>query len=162
MAGLTALIAPLIPELLPKKVRCLFQNRYYDEEYQVCKPKLPVFKENNGCKHYYELVQEDISWTEAKSRANNKNHRIIPGHLATITSHKEQQFIEKSENLRQLLTNSDGEEVFVRGHFSYQLSVISYQYPCNKEACNMEYSIFSWSIRYGEVSSPSKDRFLSP
>ncbi len=115
LAGFTALIAPLIPEILPKKVRCLFQNRYYDEEYQVCKPKLPVFKENNGCKHYYELVQEDISWTEPKSRANHKNHRGIPGHLATITSHKEQQFIDKSENLRQLLTNSDGEEVFVRG-----------------------------------------------
>lgn len=111
----TTFIVALIPELVPTQWKCFFNNRYYDQEYQECKPKLPAFQDNNGCKHYYELVQEDISWTEAKSRAKNKNHRGIEGHLVTITSQEEQEFIKNSQNLRQLEKNNNGEEVFVRG-----------------------------------------------
>ncbi|NEP79486.1 MAG: hypothetical protein F6K39_15715 [Okeania sp. SIO3B3] len=115
VATFTAVIVALIPAFLPTQWKCFLRDRYYDQEYQECKPKLPVFQENNGCKHYYELVEEDISWTEANSRAKNKNHRGIPGHLVTIISQKEQEFIDNSQNLRQLDKNNNGEEVFVRG-----------------------------------------------
>ncbi|NER03824.1 MAG: hypothetical protein F6K17_14955 [Okeania sp. SIO3C4] len=32
--------------------------------------------------------------------------------------------------------------LFPDGHFSYQLSVISYQYLCNKETWHQEYALF--------------------
>jgi FG-GAP-like repeat/Lectin C-type domain/FG-GAP repeat len=49
--------------------------------------------ENN---HFYEFVNsEGVSWTNANIRANGRNYLGIQGYLATITSAREQAFIQK-------------------------------------------------------------------
>ena len=48
----------------------------------------PIKREETG--HYYEVVEvSPISWSEANELANNSSYNGMPGHLMTITSHEE-------------------------------------------------------------------------
>jgi len=51
----------------------------------------PVFNPSNG--HYYETVQNDLLWPNANDEANSSTFMGLRGHLATITSQEEQEFI---------------------------------------------------------------------
>jgi hypothetical protein len=58
-------------------------------------PKTPVLNSDNG--HYYQLVlgtpRQRINFEEALARAATTSHLGIPGHLVTITSQAEQDFL---------------------------------------------------------------------
>lgn len=70
----------------------------------------PVLNPENG--HYYELMPSPLTWFDASVNAANSNFIIgnieVPGHLVTINSVEEQQFI----NTQLLLQN---EEVWIGG-----------------------------------------------
>ena len=51
----------------------------------------PVYWEANG--HYYELVETPVTWHDAEYLAEQRMHVNRPGHLATITSQEENDFI---------------------------------------------------------------------
>ena len=51
----------------------------------------PIFNPDNG--HYYELVADAVLWTDAKAAADASVYRGKYGHLATITSESENDFI---------------------------------------------------------------------
>ena len=51
----------------------------------------PIFYPNNG--HYYEVVTDEVLWPDAKAAADARVHRGMYGHLATITSESENNFI---------------------------------------------------------------------
>jgi hypothetical protein len=51
----------------------------------------PVLNPANG--HYYEVVIEQINWDDAKMAAENRAFNGLQGHLATITSQDENDFI---------------------------------------------------------------------
>ena len=52
----------------------------------------PTKNPENG--HYYEFIDHyDITWTDAKTAAENSTYKGIPGHLVTITSESENDFI---------------------------------------------------------------------
>lgn len=54
-----------------------------------------TFNESNG--HWYELIdlgtQPPLNWDDAKTFAAGRSHLGVPGHLATITSSSENQFL---------------------------------------------------------------------
>ena len=50
-----------------------------------------IFNPNNG--HYYERIDKDITWTDAKSEAEGLSFMDVDGHLATITSYEENWWI---------------------------------------------------------------------
>jgi hypothetical protein len=56
-------------------------------------------KQWDGNGHYYEIIQKEISWTDAKKYAENRQFtdpgtgNVYKGHLATITSPEENSFI---------------------------------------------------------------------
>jgi hypothetical protein len=43
--------------------------------------------------HFYEKVEEELSWTDARTAASSKNFLGVSGHLVTITSAEENQFL---------------------------------------------------------------------
>jgi len=51
----------------------------------------PVYNNKNG--HYYELIQTFLSWEDANAAARSMEYKGYPGHLATITSQEENDFI---------------------------------------------------------------------
>ncbi len=51
----------------------------------------PVYWEGNG--HYYELVETPVTWHDAEYLAEQRMHMNRPGHLATITSQEENDFV---------------------------------------------------------------------
>jgi hypothetical protein len=51
----------------------------------------PVYWEGNG--HYYELIDTPVTWHEAEFLAEQRYHLGIQGHLATITSPEENEFV---------------------------------------------------------------------
>lgn len=51
---------------------------------------VPAYFSGNG--HYYELVQDELTWTQARDAAVSLSYLGLPGHLATITSQAEQDF----------------------------------------------------------------------
>jgi hypothetical protein len=51
----------------------------------------PVRFEVNG--HYYQAVEENVTWDEAFTRANSASFRGLEGYLATITSPEEDRFV---------------------------------------------------------------------
>ena len=67
-----------------------FFNGYVAES-----PKLDgvVFNPQNG--HYYQLVEANpgVNWYEARDAAATMEHKGIPGHLATVTSAEEDNFL---------------------------------------------------------------------
>ena len=71
----------------------------------------PVYCPDNG--HYYHLVQTNVLWDEANSLASKMTWDGLPGHLATITSPAESQFI------------FDG----LGGPFRYKSWIGGYQWP---------------------------------
>lgn len=52
---------------------------------------IPVFNPANG--HYYEFVPAVINWNSAKIAASELSYQGLQGHLATITSVEENQFV---------------------------------------------------------------------
>jgi hypothetical protein len=54
-------------------------------------PVTPVCWSANG--HCYEFVRADITWPDALAAAAGRNYQGLPGHLATITSAAENQFL---------------------------------------------------------------------
>ena len=48
-----------------------------------------------GTGHYYDIIwhPEDMTWDNAKAEAESLTYMGVPGHLATITSQEEQEFI---------------------------------------------------------------------
>ena len=50
-----------------------------------------IFNPENG--HWYTVVQEELSWSDARLAAENLTFMGESGYLATITSHEEQNFI---------------------------------------------------------------------
>jgi Lectin C-type domain len=53
-----------------------------------------------GNNHYYERVDvQGLAWDQAKSTANTLNHNGLPGHLVTITSADEQDFLKDNFDL---------------------------------------------------------------
>lgn len=50
-----------------------------------------VLNPANG--HWYELVEDDLPWVEANSQAQSRLHNGRPGHLATVTTLAEDEFI---------------------------------------------------------------------
>ncbi|QMU54491.1 MAG: hypothetical protein GKS07_06095 [Nitrosopumilus sp.] len=64
----------------------------YTDSYVVEYNPYPRYNPNNG--HYYQLVHApDISWTDAKAAAENSVYNGINGHLVTITSKSENDFV---------------------------------------------------------------------
>jgi hypothetical protein len=51
----------------------------------------PVFNSQNG--HWYAAIAEARTWEEAKIRAESMFFNSVPGHLATLTSQEEQDFV---------------------------------------------------------------------
>jgi hypothetical protein len=52
--------------------------------------------QDGGNGHYYEFVPGNLSWTEAKRSAEGRIFKGVRGHLATITSEQEKEFVRKS------------------------------------------------------------------
>lgn len=48
---------------------------------------------SGGNGHYYELITTLVNWTAARDAAAAKTYQNTPGHLATITSAEENQFV---------------------------------------------------------------------
>jgi hypothetical protein len=66
---------------------------------QVARPQLGPVQwkiEDGGNGHYYEFVPGNISWTEAKRAAEARVFQGVNGHLATITSAAEKEFMRKA------------------------------------------------------------------
>lgn len=61
---------------------------------------MPYFNTSNG--HYYEVFRGGYTWEEANAEANARTYKGLQGHLATITSAEENQWI--FDNLQ----NDDG------------------------------------------------------
>lgn len=53
---------------------------------------VPIYFSENG--HYYELVQRSGDWRPAVTDSASRNYLGIQGHLVTITSQAEQEFLE--------------------------------------------------------------------
>jgi hypothetical protein len=51
----------------------------------------PVYNPNNG--HWYERIDSQVDWDQAKTQAENMTHMGMSGHLATITSESENWWI---------------------------------------------------------------------
>jgi hypothetical protein len=51
----------------------------------------PVYWEANG--HYYELVQTPVTWHDAEYLAEQRTYMNRNGHLATLTSQEENEFV---------------------------------------------------------------------
>ncbi len=47
----------------------------------------------SGNGHYYEIINKQINWYDAKTEAENMTYLGLQGHLATITSAEENQFL---------------------------------------------------------------------
>jgi hypothetical protein len=54
----------------------------------------PIYYPGTG--HYYERVNETIEWPDAKTAAEQSVYLGIPGHLATITTPEEDQWIQNN------------------------------------------------------------------
>jgi hypothetical protein len=50
-----------------------------------------VYNPANG--HYYELIESELSWYDARDAAAGMSYNGIQGHLATITSSQEENFV---------------------------------------------------------------------
>ena len=61
-------------------------------------PPVPIYNPENG--HYYELINvpEGITWEDAKNAAQSLSYSGMNGHLATITSQDENDFIVNNLN----------------------------------------------------------------
>ena len=74
----------------------------------------PIIWSDNG--HYYELVKEQVSWEEANTAANASTFNGWSGHLATITSQAENDFLRNFIAVNELawigLTDKDTEGTF--------------------------------------------------
>jgi hypothetical protein len=56
--------------------------------------------EDGGNGHYYEFVRANVSWTEAKRGAEARSVLEVRGHLATITSAQEDEFLRRALPIR--------------------------------------------------------------
>ena len=59
-------------------------------------PGSPTFNPANG--HYYQLVESNLSWSAAKAAAEASSYGGAQGHLATITSQSENDFVKSLVN----------------------------------------------------------------
>jgi hypothetical protein len=50
-----------------------------------------VYNPANG--HYYELIETELSWSDARDAAAGMSYNVVQGHLATITSQQEENFV---------------------------------------------------------------------
>ncbi len=57
----------------------------------LCTVTGPVFFAANG--HYYELISNLLGFNDALVAASQKTHNALPGHLATITTQEEYDFV---------------------------------------------------------------------
>jgi hypothetical protein len=56
---------------------------------------VPIYAQvyNPGNGHYYELVETELSWSDARDAAAGMSYNGVQGHLATITSQQEEDFV---------------------------------------------------------------------
>lgn len=71
-------------------------------------PGSPTLNPANG--HYYQLVQSNLSWAAAKTAAEAMTYGGVQGHLATITSQSENDFV------KSLVAHNDLDWVWIGGH----------------------------------------------
>jgi len=91
-------IATVTIEVLPNNPPVAGDDEYeivvgadLEIEQNVAPGLVPVFWPDNG--HYYLVVDESLTWSEAEAAARNFSFRGAQGHLVTITSAEEQQFV---------------------------------------------------------------------
>ncbi len=77
----------------------------------------PVQWAGNG--HYYELIVETTSWTSAESAASSMTHAGLTGHLVTITSQEEQDFLSNTINTGSLKSWLGATDLAVEGVFEW-------------------------------------------
>ncbi len=63
----------------------------YLAEYDVAPSTTLPHNTTNG--HFYELVSANLNWDDAKAAAQSRSYLGVPGHLATITSQSEENYI---------------------------------------------------------------------
>ena len=56
---------------------------------------VPIYAQvyNPGNGHYYELIESELSWYDARDAAAGMSYNGVQGHLATITSQQEENFV---------------------------------------------------------------------
>ncbi len=89
---------------------------------------------SGGNGHWYDLVFEDppLNWIEARDAASNSTHLGYSGHLATITSAQEDQFLRDSFSSQMTVqvfataNDQDGDFAFIG--MSYNTTTASYEW----------------------------------
>lgn len=78
---------------------------------------VPVEWSDNG--HFYELIVETTSWTNAEATAASSTHMGLSGHLVTITSQEEQDFLNTVINPGSLKSWLGATDVAQEGDFEW-------------------------------------------
>ena len=67
-------------------------GEYFSTSSEEGRPRrIPILNHANG--HYYEVVDEILTWDESLAAASRRTFQGIPGHLATITTPAEYRFL---------------------------------------------------------------------